>query len=212
MSETSVHGGSLKPSFQDENRTNLHDQRPASPLNGGQHFKPGDMLIMSHSVLKTTAHKASASEMLDVIGPHIQHLTALSNADDDYCLIRSNFPAGVVVPIHSHADRETFYILGGELQGLWEDRWMTLVAGDVFDVPGSTRHAWRNTSGAPVSLIIVTSMRLGRFLRDIGRPLATVEPGPPKPADLQRLVATSQAYGYWLGSPADNAAVGISLG
>jgi len=41
------------------------------------------MLIMSHSVLKTTAHKASASEMLDVIGPHIQHLTALSNADDD---------------------------------------------------------------------------------------------------------------------------------
>jgi quercetin dioxygenase-like cupin family protein len=170
------------------------------------------MLIMSHSVPKTTSQKDSTSEMLDVLGPQIQHLTPLSDADDDYCLIRSNFPAGVVVPIHSHADRETFYILGGELQALWEDRWVTLVAGDVFDLPGGIKHAWRNVSGAPVSLIIVTSMRLGRFLRDIGRPLATVEPGPPKPADLQHLVETTQAYGYWLGGPADNAAVDISLG
>ena len=55
-------------------------------------------------------------------------------------------------------------------------------------------------------------MRLGRFLRDIGRPAATVEPGPPKPEDFQLLLETAQAYGYWLGSPADNAAVGISLG
>jgi quercetin dioxygenase-like cupin family protein len=165
---------------------------------------------MSHSFL-TTSNKAGASEMLDVIGPHIQHLTALSDADDDYCLIGSNFPAGVLVPIHSHADRETFHILEGELQGLWEDRWITLAAGDVLDVPGDLKHAWRNLSGAPVSLIIVTTMRLGRFLRDIGRPVATVEPGPPKPADLARLLETSHAYGYWLGSPEENAAAGISL-
>src|ERR1700737_2320050 len=57
------------------------------------------------------------SEILDVLGPYIQHLTALSDDDDGYCLIRSNFPAGVVVPVHSHPDRETFYILAGELQG-----------------------------------------------------------------------------------------------
>lgn len=153
-----------------------------------------------------------AGEILDVIGPQIQYLTALSDANDDYCLIRANFPAGVVVPIHSHADRETFYILGGELQGLWEDHWVTLVAGDVFDVPGGVKHAWRNTSNVRVSLLILTSMRLGRFLRDIGRPAATVEPGPPGPADLQRLFESAHAYGYWLGSPADNATVGISLG
>jgi quercetin dioxygenase-like cupin family protein len=153
-----------------------------------------------------------ADEMLDVIGPRIRHVTALSDAVDDYCLIQASFPAGVVVPLHSHEDRETFYILAGELQGLWEDRWVTLVSGSVFDVPGGLKHAWRNISDAPVSLLIVTTMRLGRFLRDIGRPAATVEPGPPKPEDLQRLLETVQAYGYWLGSPADNAAVGISLG
>ena len=153
-----------------------------------------------------------ANEVLDVLGSHIQHLTVLSDADDGYCLIRSIFPAGVVVPVHSHSDRETFYILAGELQGLWEDRWITLGGGDVFDVPGDIKHGWRNVSGAPVSLLLATTMRLGRFLRDIGRPVATIPPGPPAPADLQRFVETAHAYGYWLGSPEDNAAVGLSFG
>ena len=40
----------------------------------------------------------------------------------------------------------------------------------------------------------------------------TVAPGAPKPADLKRLVDILHAYGYWLGSPADNAAAGISFG
>jgi hypothetical protein len=118
----------------------------------------------------------------------------------------------VVVPIHSHADRETFFILEGELQGLWEDRWTTVGVGGVFDIPGGIRHAWRNGSGGPASLLVVTTMKMGRFFHDIGRPLGTFPPGPPTPAELQRFVELSHAYGYWLGSPADNAAVGISLG
>jgi hypothetical protein len=61
-------------------------------------------------------------------------------------------------------------------------------------------------------MLVVVAMRLGRFFRDIGRPVATVAPGAPKLADLQRLVETSHAYGYWLGSAADNAAAGVSFG
>ena len=53
-----------------------------------------------------------------VLGPRIQFLTALSENDDDYCLIKGTVPAGVVVPLHSHAERETFYVVGGEIQGL----------------------------------------------------------------------------------------------
>jgi hypothetical protein len=107
-----------------------HSRFPKWP---GSSSKMGGVLIMSRSILKTTSKKAGANEILDVLGPHIQHLTALSDADDDYCLIRSNFPAGVVVPIHTHADRETFYIHGGEFQELWKDRWITLVTSDVLD-------------------------------------------------------------------------------
>ena len=167
---------------------------------------------MSATETKTTPKKAETSEVLDVIGPRIQFLTPLSDNDEDYCLIKGTIPAGVAVPIHSHAERETFYVVGGEIEGFYGDHWITLIAGDVCDIPGGgLKHGWRNTSRESASMLLVVPMRLGRFLRDIGRPLATVEPGPPKPADLQRLVEISQAYGYWLGSPSDNNAVDISL-
>jgi len=153
--------------------------------------------------------KASAGQVLDALGIRVQHLTALTDADDGYCLIGSTFPAGMVVPVHSHADRETFYILDGELRGLQGDHWVTLVAGDVFDVPGNTTHGFRNLSGVPVPLLLVTTMRMGRFFREIGRPAAT---GPPNEADLERFFAIAQKYGHWLGGPEDNAAVGITFG
>jgi quercetin dioxygenase-like cupin family protein len=173
--------------------------------------KTGD-LEMSLASITSISRKADTSETFDVLGPHIQFLTALSDADDSYCVIGGTFPAGVIVPIHSHGDRETFHILDGTLQALWEDRWVTLTGGDVFDVPGNTKHAFRNASDASVSLVFVTTMRMGRFFRDIGRPAATVLPGPPKPEDLGAFFAIAQRYGYWLGGPADNAAVGLSFG
>lgn len=168
--------------------------------------------MTSFADVKTTTERAAAGEILDVFGPRIQFLTALSNNEGDYCLIRGVVPAGVVVPVHSHAERETFYVLEGEMQGLWKDEWVALGVGDVFDAPGGIKHAWRNASGATASVLVTTPMRLGRFFREIGRPITTVEPGPPKRADLQRFVEIAQAYGYWLGSPADNAAAGISFG
>jgi quercetin dioxygenase-like cupin family protein len=148
-------------------------------------------------------------EIFDVLGPRIQFLTSLSENDDDYCLIKGTVPAGAVVSLHSHAERKTFYVVGGEIQGLREDRWITLGVGDVFDVPGGLKHGWRNVSGASVSLLFATPMRLGRFFRDVGRPVAMGDQNAPKPADFQRVFEIATAYGYWLGSPADNAAVGI---
>jgi len=154
----------------------------------------------------------NADEALDVLGARIRFLTALSDRDNDYCLIAGDCPSGLVVPVHSTAERETFYLLRGEMQGLLENRWTTLSAGDVFDVPGGVKHALRNVSGASASLLLVMPMRHASFLRDIGRPAALAGGGAPTPADLQRLFEASRAYGHWRGSPADNAAVGISLG
>jgi uncharacterized RmlC-like cupin family protein len=100
--------------------------------------------------LTMTSKVASPNETLDLFGHQIQHLTALSDADGGYCLVGSNFPAGAVVPIHSHAERETFYILAGEPQALWEDHWSTLVTGDVLDVPGGIKHVAKRIGRARV--------------------------------------------------------------
>jgi hypothetical protein len=60
-----------------------------------------------------SSEKADISK-IDVLGPRIQFLTPLSGNDENYCLVTGAVPAGVVVPLHSHAERETFYVLGGE--------------------------------------------------------------------------------------------------
>jgi mannose-6-phosphate isomerase-like protein (cupin superfamily) len=151
------------------------------------------------------------SEILDLLGPTIQYATPLSDDDDGYCLLKGTIPPGVVVPIHSHADRETFYILEGQLEALKEDSWQTYGMGNVFDVPGGTKHAFRNVSGESASALIVTTMALARFFQRVGRPVASVPPGLPSSEVLQRFAQASLAEGHWLGSVADNATVGINL-
>lgn len=154
--------------------------------------------------------QAATADFLDVMGPLVKPLTALSKADDGYCVFRSIFPHGVMVPLHSHADRETFYMLDGRLEGLTPQGWRSFGPGEVFDVPENARHAWRNFSGGPASLLLITTMRLGRFIAELARPAAS--PGPPTQAELERLTALTLDYGYWLGSPEENAAVGLVLG
>jgi quercetin dioxygenase-like cupin family protein len=152
------------------------------------------------------------ADFLDVLGPLVQAITALSGHDDDYCVFRSIFPHGVVVPLHSHPDRETFYMLDGSLEGLTPRGWQTLGPGQVFDVPANAHHAWRNRSGSSASLLLVTTIRLGRFLAEIGRPAASLPLGPPTQAEFERMGMVAREYGYWLGSPEDNAAVGLFVG
>jgi quercetin dioxygenase-like cupin family protein len=155
--------------------------------------------------------QTSEAEALDLLGPTIQHLTPLSDENDAYCVLKGTIAPGVVVPIHSHADRETFYILAGHLQALKDDSWDTFRAGDVFDVPGGMKHALRNASDESVSILIVTTMALARFFRQVGRPIANVPPAPPSSEVLQRFARASLGEGHWLGSVADNAAVGIAV-
>jgi quercetin dioxygenase-like cupin family protein len=152
----------------------------------------------------------SAPELLDIfVGPLLQYLMPATDAADECCLIKTFVPSGVTVPIHSHADREIFYILSGELQGMTEGQWRSYRAGDVFDVAGGVRHAIRNTSGESVTLLLVTTMRLGSFFREVGRPTTSAPLPPPTPADMQRFNEVVHRYGYWMGNAEDNAAVGI---
>jgi hypothetical protein len=47
-------------------------------------------------------------ETIDVLGPTIQFLTSPDDGDDAPCVMRGTVPPDVVVPLHSHADPETF--------------------------------------------------------------------------------------------------------
>jgi uncharacterized RmlC-like cupin family protein len=155
-------------------------------------------------------------ETLDVLGPTIQVLTK-PEADDLWpCVMRGTIPPGVVIPLHAHADPETFIVVSGEVEGLAladeEATWTRIGPGNIFHVPGSAKHAWRNPTPSPVAMLIVSTSKMARFFQELGvpdRPGAT--PAPRSPEALQRFKETSERYGYWNATPEENARVSISL-
>jgi quercetin dioxygenase-like cupin family protein len=166
-----------------------------------------DNLTLNHrrSTSATDARKVFSPQ--NHLRPTNEYLTEVSKGDGDYCLIRCTLPAGAVVPMHSHADRETFYVLSGKLDALREDQWEKLGPGDVFDVPGGTKHAWRNSSQVAASIICVTTTRMARFLQDIS--ISDADTSPKEHA--QRFFEVVHANGYWLANSEENAAVGLAI-
>jgi quercetin dioxygenase-like cupin family protein len=136
------------------------------------------------------------------------YLTELSENAEEYCVMHCTLPAGLVVPLHSHADRETFYVMSGKIEALNKDRWQELGPGDVFDVRDGMKHAWRNSSQAAVSVLCVTTTRVAKFLRATAASPEDVS----APAEhVQRFRRLVEEHGYWLASPEENAAVGLHV-
>ena len=137
------------------------------------------------------------------------------SAEDAYCVLRGTIPSYGGVPLHSHADAESFYVLSGEAEALVQTAgsldWQRLRPGDFIHIPAGAKHAWRNLSSDPVSALITCTEKLGRALREMAQ--ITGENGMqfPSPAAFQRLVEISERYGYWFGNREENAAVGIEL-
>jgi quercetin dioxygenase-like cupin family protein len=153
----------------------------------------------------------------DVLGPMVQLMTPPSEDDSIPCIMRGTIPPGVVVPMHSHPEPETFIQESGDVDGLSVrddgSEWVRIARGDIFHVPGGVKHGFRNCGSVPAVAIIVTSPAIGRFFREIGTPVAADGPsaGPPSEAMLRRSMEGARKYGHWLATPEENARVGIKL-
>lgn len=139
--------------------------------------------------------------------PTNEFLTDISDNAEDYCVLRCTLPPGAVVPMHSHADRETFYVLSGKPDALREDRWEQLQPGDIFDVQDGAKHAWRNSSETAASMICVTTTRMARFLQEIS---ISAERSSPE-TQAHRFLELVRENGYWLANAEENAAVGLNV-
>jgi quercetin dioxygenase-like cupin family protein len=156
-------------------------------------------------------------EVFDLFGPTVQFLTVREVQNPGPCILRGVIPPGGLIPLHSHGDPETFIVISGELDAFATSaaglRCTQLVRGDIFHIPGNTKHAWRNRSPEPGVAIIVTTPQLGSFFREVGRPLA--REGQPLAAptreQIQHFLITSQKYGYWNATPEENAEIGLTI-
>jgi quercetin dioxygenase-like cupin family protein len=140
-------------------------------------------------------------ESVSALGPTIQFLTAPNGNEDGPCVMRGIIPASTVVPLHSHADPETFLVLSGSAEGLVDrDRckWQHVGPGNVFHVPPDAPHAWRNFAADPAVMLFVGTNRLARFFTETA-------------AEPERFLEISERYGYWNATPEENAKIGVPL-
>jgi quercetin dioxygenase-like cupin family protein len=150
--------------------------------------------------------------------PDGNRMEALSPPTEDaYCVMKGMIPPGGGVPLHSHTDAESFYLISGEPEALVQTatgglEWQRLRPGDFIHIPAGAKHAWRNRSSEPVLALIICTAKLGRALREMAQITRQNQTQVSPSAAIPRILEISERYGYWLGSPEENAAVGIALG
>jgi len=154
------------------------------------------------------SNSLEATQSIDILGSQIEFKTDFLKETQAYCVSSLIIPAGVTVPLHSHKDRKTIYITSGTLEVFEQGAWLTLGAGDFFDVQASSKHAFRNLSAHRVAAILVTTAAMAVFFSRTGRPTTGA---PPTPAEVEAFIVAAAKHNFWLGSAMENAAIGISL-
>ena len=159
----------------------------------------------------------SVDQRFNMFGVLLNFLVTPAETGHEVSLFKGIQPPGVVIPLHSHAEPEVFYVLEGSLEAYREScqpqGWSTTQPGGVLAIPGNVKHALRNTSSTPTTVLLVTQEELYNFFRSIAKPFEAGQmPAPPSPEDMQQLFAAAAKYHYWMGSPEENATIGISLG
>ena len=159
-----------------------------------------------------TAHKVLTTPngtLLEILAPP-------EEVGDGICLIRGTVPPGAAVPLHSHPDLELFYLLEGSME-IFQSKegarqWLTVGVGAVAAVPGNVKHALRNTSSSPATIVLVTTSKMYEFFGEVSKPFDPKRrPAPPTPEEMRAFFDTVGRYGYWMASPEENAAIGINL-
>ena len=117
--------------------------------------------------------------LLDVGGVSVEPMIA-----GEVVVLRGTIPPGRAVPLHTHPDPETLYLISGTVQGLVispseEADWTRIEPGGSWHVPPNLRHGWRNPADEPAVLIAIlqTKRRSSRLLLEPKVALAVASTG-----------------------------------
>jgi quercetin dioxygenase-like cupin family protein len=165
---------------------------------------------------KNTEERNHYKQTLAPNGTLFEFLASPDETGSEICLIRGTIPAGVAVPLHSHSDVELFYVLEGSLEafqfGNANHGWVSFGQGEIVSISSNTKHALRNSSTVPATLILVTTSKLYSFFREVSKPFDRDRKATrPTSEELQKVFETAARYGYWMASPEENAAIGLTL-
>jgi quercetin dioxygenase-like cupin family protein len=161
--------------------------------------------------------KTTGEPMFTVVGVLLQFVSTPDQNGGDLGVMRAGLPPRAVIPLHRHDDAEIFYVLEGAMEVYQDDGissgWQTASAGEVVTIAGGVKHALRNPDSTLVWMVSVSERQLYCFFRELAEPLdPNVPPPAPTPEAMQKLFEVAARYEYWIGSPSENATIGINLG
>lgn len=159
---------------------------------------------------------AASQPVFSVVGTLLQFISPPEQNRGNLSVMIGGIPARAVIPLHSHSDPEVFYVLEGSMEVFQDDGissgWQTATLGEVVTIAGGVKHALRNSGATAVSTVLASQEQLYRFFRELAEPLEPgASPPTPTPEVMQRLFEVAARYQYWIGSPSENAAIGIRL-
>src|ERR1700722_5412130 len=101
------------------------------------------------SETKTGTSSRAEEQTFIVLGVLLQFLSTPKQINDQITVMRGTVPSGVVIPLHSHADPEIFYVLNGSLEVFQAEGrsagWQTGNAAEVVFFPGNSGAAVGNS-------------------------------------------------------------------
>jgi quercetin dioxygenase-like cupin family protein len=161
--------------------------------------------------------KTTDEPMFTVVGILLQFVSTPDQNGGDLSVMRAGLPPQAVIPLRSPNDAEIFYVLEGAMEVYQADGissgWQTSSAGKVVTIAGGVKHALRNPNSTLVRMVSVSERQLYCFFRELAEPLdPNARPSAPTPEAMQKVFEVAARYEYWIGSPSENATIGINLG
>jgi uncharacterized cupin superfamily protein len=117
-----------------------------------------------------------AGETLSVLGAAVT--VKLGGGAADMTVVDHQVPVGFGVPMHLHHDEdEVCYVLEGEITFETGSAAQTAGPGTLVRLPRGVAHAFRNASGEPARMLVVTSPggQLQALMRDLDEAAATAK-------------------------------------
>jgi quercetin dioxygenase-like cupin family protein len=132
---------------------------------------------------------AMAVKSFEVFGEPVEILTTAEMTDGKSSTMTQTSPPGGGPPPHRHTNEdETFFVLKGEYEFLYNGEWREVRQGETVHAMRGSVHTFKNVStDSGKMLIFVTPGGFEKYLEEIS-PLSM-------PADMPQVLAISERYG-----------------
>jgi quercetin dioxygenase-like cupin family protein len=135
--------------------------------------------------------------MVQLLGALITFRATTRETGGAFSMVEVALKPGVAVPLHRHADSESFQILEGEVEFTIGRETLRRGAGDFVHVPGNLSHGFRQVGDGVGRVLAISMPGLAHegFFLEAGDPVAYWAFPPAAPPDLPRIVRAGLRHG-----------------